>query len=1329
MIKINYMKKALLIIVTLFLLNVYGISQSIESKSKIDIELLTEMSNSKDDAELFHVIVVMSEQYDQVAMEQKTKFMNKKTRREFVVNEMKRFTGELQADVVRVMNEGVRSNSVKDFKQFWVFNGFSCKAAKAAIELIASREDVAMVYSDKERNMLPEEWNPQPAGNVKGNAWNVTKVNADDVWSFYGDTGYTGDGVVVALIDSGLNYNHTDIVNSLWDGGADYPKHGWDFVNDDNDPMDDNGHGTHCGGTIAGCGTNGTQTGMAPGAKLMVLKTQDQKGSGSFDDMAEAIQFALEHGADVLSMSVGAPGIGGYWFMRDIMVTVLNAGIAASVAAGNEGDELGKYPIPTNIGVPGNCPPPYLHPDQKNILAGGTSAVICVGATDQNDVHTYFTSVGPTDWGYGGYVGSYQDYPYTAGSATEIGLIRPDVAAPGYQITSLYYGNNTGYCNMNGTSMATPCNAGVIALMLEANPLLTPREIDSILEHTAVRCEGSTSKSNYTGSGRIDAYAAVSAALGGCDAPTNLTASISNNEVTLTWDTVEDIATYSVYRNNVLIYNSVATTSFTDYLPAYGCYFYYVKSNCPYGGNSMASNLVDVNYVYPGPVVTNLTGDVDADNVTLQWEEPLSESAEMYYGIVESSYYTADYKHWAQKYEPSKLNQCAGMAVSEVRFVSPAAGTYLLEIYNGTTVSPTTLIASKSVSANASQWTEIVLDEPSYVNYLEPLWITLHTEASSAIAMVEYVNDDYTNAILLSNDEGATYFTPNWSGGYRFSASIIVEMTDGEYSYNIYKDGAEIAENRSGSSYNYTENDNGFHEYHVTTNYLGGESQPSNSVCVPAGATKQFLGNNSTQWTTADNWKNNSMPSSTDNVWVRNDVIVDANADINSMYINKAVTATVNAGKTLNVSNDIESLSENGWLTVESGGAFVSGAAGVKGTVKRQFAVDSKDRVAGKWHFLSSPVAAAPVSDFINSADGQNYDLYVYDEPSFTWLNEKDDNHDVDNLFYTENGMNFNPGRGYLVSYGTTTEMSFNGVFNSGEVAIPVTASSSVLKGFNLIGNPYPCSIDWDAEKGWTRDVLGDNPYIWIYNDDVHQYGVYQLGQPGGTNGVSNIIASCQGFFVKADSNGNLTLNDNVKTTESGAFRKGNDSKSISIRVSGKNGSDEVMICKTDKKLNNAEKLYSRNETVPSLYLEIDGEKYSIVNVEENETSVIRLGFECGTTGKFTISSCSDVELVDNLTGIVTNLSSNSYEFVGSNADDYDRFLVRIPNGSCDDEFVYQNGEELIIDGNGQVLVFDCLGRVVVDDFVNNGKIDVSSLNTGVYVVKMNDRYQKIVIR
>lgn len=818
-----------------------------------------------------------------------------------------------------------------------------------------------------------------------------------------------------------------------------------------------------------------------------------------------------------------------------------------------------------------------------------------------------------------------------------------------------------------------------------------------------------------------------------CDAPTNLTASLSDNEVTLTWDTAEDIATYSVYRNSALIESAVTTTSFTDHLPAYGTYSYCVKSNCPSGGNSMASNQAEVSYVYPGPVVTNLSGDVDGNTVTLEWTEPESRTATLEYFTMNDNVKgclgfgnTNTTFYWGMRYPTSMLGNYSGMSINSITMRFRYAGTYNIKIYQGDDTTNANLIFGGSVEIGSSSLNSyITLDlSPVTLDCSKDLWVTVSVYGKEDPAYYGSFPAGGNYACLYSSDG------ISWVNYYlNYSWTIFTTITDGTFTYNISKDGVAVAQNQSGSSYNYTENDSGFHKYHVTTNYLGGESQSSNSVYVPAGATKQFLGNNSTQWTAADNWKNNSMPSSTDNVWVRNDVIVDADADINSMYINKGVTATVASWKVLNVSDDIESLSENEWLTVESDGAFASDAVGVNGTLKRQFTVDSKDEITGKWHFMSSPVTAAPVSDFVGNADGQNYDLYLYSEPDYTWYNEKTDSHDVNNAFYTTNGMNFKPGCGYLASYGTTTEMVFNGVFNTGETAIPVTAGSSVLRGFNLIGNPYPCSIDWNAESGWTRDVLGDNLYIWIYNDDVHQYGAYQLGQPGGTNGVSNIIASCQGFFVKADSNGNLTLNDNVKTTESGAFRKGNDSKSISIRVSGKNGSDEVMICKTDKKLNNAEKLFSRNETVPSLYLEIDGEKYSIVNFDESETAVIRLGFECGTTGKFTISSCSDVELVDNLTGVVTNLSSNSYEFVGSNADDYDRFLVRIPNGLDDDEFVYQNGDELIVDGNGQVLVFDCLGRVVVDDFVNNGKIDVSSLNTGVYVVKMNDRYQKIVIR
>ncbi|MCQ2307019.1 MAG: M6 family metalloprotease domain-containing protein [Bacteroidales bacterium] len=815
-----------------------------------------------------------------------------------------------------------------------------------------------------------------------------------------------------------------------------------------------------------------------------------------------------------------------------------------------------------------------------------------------------------------------------------------------------------------------------------------------------------------------------------CDAPTNLTASLSGNEVTLTWDAVEDIESYSVIRNGAVVADNVSITTYVDNLNSYGTYSYCVKSNCPDGGNSMASNSANVNYAYPGPVVTDLTGDVDGNIVTLEWTEPESRTAELHYGTSLAT--IASYNYWAQVYEPSQLADCFGMAVSRISFMTYITGKpYTLKIYNGDTPDNTNLIATKSFTPTSSLiWLNVTLDNPAYIDCSKKLWITFYCSASNAITMGFYTNADYAKAMMLSND-GVTYYVPNWNGGNTFSACVKTFLTNGTFTYNISKDGTKIVENQSGSSYFYNETQNGFHKYHVTTNYLGGESQPSNSVYVPAGATKQFLGSVNADWSDNANWLGNSKPTASDAVWVKNDISVNENADVDGLYINKGVTATVSSGNVLSVSNDVESLSTAKWLTVESDGAFASDAFGVNGTVKRQFTVDSKDEITGKWHFMSSPVAAAPVSDFVGNADGQNYDLYLYSEPDYTWYNEKTDSHDVNNEFYTTNGMNFKPGRGYLASFGSDATMSFVGVLNTGEVTIPVTASSSSnLKGFNLIGNPYPCSIDWDTENGWGRDVLGENPYIWIYNDDVHQYGAYQLGNEGvGTNGVTNVIASCQGFFVKALDNGNITIDNDVKTTGTGTFRKGNDSKSISIKVTGRNGSDEVMICLTNGKLNNAEKLFSRSETVPSLYLKIDGEKYSIVNVDENEAFTIPMGFECGTTGRFTISSDSDVELVDILTGNVINLHSNSYEFIGSMADNSNRFMIRISNDSEYDEFVYQNGKELIVKGNGRVQVFDCLGRIVIDEFVHNGKIDASALNTGVYVVRTENRNQKIVIK
>lgn len=590
------MKKSLLVAIMMLCLCGGALGQEIiytcntRGTSKIDPSLNEAFAGGGERSDLYPIIVVMELQYEQEQMNRSTQLMSRQARRQFVVREMQRFTNEQQADVLREMNEKTRDNLVIDLTPFWAFNGFACKATREVIENLATRSDVKMVCYDKERCMLPEDWSPRPCEALRGNAWNVTKVQADLVWE---TMGYTGNGVVVAVIDTGVNYNHADIVDNMWDGGDNFPNHGYDFVNGDNDPMDDHGHGTHCSGTVAGYGTNGIQTGIAPGAKIMSVKVLNAGGNGSDMDIVNGIQFAIEYGADVLSLSLGAPGVGGYYYYRQVFETVLEAGVVAAVAAGNDGDDLGTYPVPYNIGTPGSCPPPYLHPDQS--LTGGLTAVICTGATDRNDTHTYFTSVGPSTWAEGYYIGDYNDYPYIPGDPVNIGLIRPDVAAPGQDIISLYYGDDQNYIYMSGTSMATPCNAGVMALMLEANPNLTPAEIDCILENTAVRCEGSTSKNNYTGSGRIDALNAISALSSLCETPSGLSVTRVAEGARLTWNAVEGVSSYNIYRNDTPI-ATVEGTSYDDAVTFPGTYKYFVKSICSDGSESLPSQVAMVAY-------------------------------------------------------------------------------------------------------------------------------------------------------------------------------------------------------------------------------------------------------------------------------------------------------------------------------------------------------------------------------------------------------------------------------------------------------------------------------------------------------------------------------------------------------------------------------------------------------------------------------------------------------------------------------------------------------------------------------------------------------------
>ena len=472
----------------------------------IDPVLLQEIGRRGGD-EKIKVFVIMKSQYDQQQLNRRAAyFTNRAERREFVVNELKRFTEASQYNLRHSLAEMQRNELVSEPKELWIANALCFEATRDAILSLAERNDILVIGLDEERNWLPDGVETQPAEPTREITSNVTQVNADQVWNL----GYTGQGVVVAVIDTGVNYNHLDLADHLWDGGTEFPNHGYDVYYNDNDPIDDHGHGTHCAGTVCGDGTAGSQTGMAPDATLMCVKCLNSSGRCNDSHVVSGMQWAVDHGCDVISMSLGGHGHSGaeQTFLRNTCVNVLTSGVIASISAGNEGDQMSQYPIPDNIGLPGGCPPPYLDPDQQ-LNPGGLSCSVCVGAVNSSDQAAAFSSQGPRDWSSS----DYADYLFTPGSSTEFGLIRPDVCAPGVSIKSAYYGSNNGYTLKSGTSMAAPCVAGCMALMLSKNPNTTPAELCHILEETAVPL--STGKSNIYGCGRVDVLAAINALYAG----------------------------------------------------------------------------------------------------------------------------------------------------------------------------------------------------------------------------------------------------------------------------------------------------------------------------------------------------------------------------------------------------------------------------------------------------------------------------------------------------------------------------------------------------------------------------------------------------------------------------------------------------------------------------------------------------------------------------------------------------------------------------------------------------------------------------------------------
>jgi len=436
------------------------------------------------------VQIVLKEQFDKALLNSLVDGMPKVERRVEVARILKEFSAEQQVGALAYL----ATTDAENVQSFWVVNAVYCEATPAVIQQLSQRPEVSYVNYD--RVYCPELPEPEQGSDATDEIpWGVDKINAPAVWAL----GYTGQGVVCGHIDTGCDYTHPDLADHLWTD-PNYPHHGWNFEYNSDDPSDQNGHGTHTSGTVAGDGTNGTQTGVAPNAQIMICRVQNQVDTAAESQFWDAMQFTVSpplspsHGADLYTMSMGwqlswGPHQGTW---RTVANNVNAAGLSQIVAAGNE---RGWNSPPNACRCPGNVPPPWWNPE--NTGTGTLSGVVSIGATDESDTIADFSSPGPVTWSS---VAPFNDYTYPPG------LTRPDVSAPGVNVKSCAIGG--GYQNLDGTSMACPHVAGTVCLMLSKNPTLLPAEVDSILEVTAVD-RGPAGKDNDFGAGRIDALAAV----------------------------------------------------------------------------------------------------------------------------------------------------------------------------------------------------------------------------------------------------------------------------------------------------------------------------------------------------------------------------------------------------------------------------------------------------------------------------------------------------------------------------------------------------------------------------------------------------------------------------------------------------------------------------------------------------------------------------------------------------------------------------------------------------------------------------------------------------
>ena len=478
------------------------------------------------------------------------------------------------------------------------------------------------------------------------------------------------------------------------------------------------------------------------------------------------------------------------------------------------------------------------------------------------------------------------------------------------------------------------------------------------------------------------------------------------------------------------------------------------------------------------------------------------------------------------------------------------------------------------------------------------------------------------------------------------------------------------------------------------------------------------------KWETASNWSNGEVPANdgTAEVTIKAAATISSEVDVKYLAINGGSltlesTAVLTADELINNDEYTFIIKDGAQLFHNNTGVKASFTMGIVNPEGEGEEVWNENNKTG-WQFIASPFTGAAVDDFVPT-QGNNYDLYRYaGSADEEWDNHKD-NHLDQSWWY------FNPGEGYLASYDKLGEATLRGTLNSG-----VTYSwdnltydnSKDLANFHLLGNPF--TFDMDIVNATFTNLVE---------------GFAVVTPQGGYDYSQTTIPVGDGFFVKATGeNPSLYYNHNASVS---VARRGSESNnSLNITATGNAGKDNVVINFAGKS-EGFDKLQNFNDAIATVYVAEDGKNYGIYNCDA-DVQEVELSFNANKMGNYTISiepngKFQTVTLVDRFTGVETNMLVEDYNFTAMSEESPNRFIVRMVNGqqtTDNSHFVYQSGEELILNIQGDVQIVDVLGRVVYNGEAMNdiNRINVSSFNSGAYMVRVMNgnevKVEKVVI-